>query len=128
MNFEKYLLSEESGDIAKGIFSQDGKKVMGTRTGKLTLGFIDSEGYIKDVDWKTFHASNLPWMASQKDDDNFVKKEYLNIVVNQEKQFNKKVDYNSWLRSNSNKSWEEKVDKAVSMFNLKISKTGLKRV
>jgi hypothetical protein len=120
------FLGEGKKAVAKGIFSQEGRKIQGTRTGKMLLGIQYDDGTVENVTMKQFMASNLDWVESQVANDSYWKKEFLQALVKQEKQFNKKVDYNSWANANKNASWEERVGAATQMMSVKYSKAGLK--
>ena len=112
--------------VYKAIMNQEGRKIEGTRTGKMFLSFVDGEGYVKNVTWKQFKSSNLPWSKSQEDDDSKAKKDFIQALLSQEKQFNKKVDYNSWHNRHKNADFETKVEKVFELTSAKYPKTGLK--
>jgi len=122
---ETSLISEASDQTEyKAIFSQDGKKIDGERTGKLLLGFAQ-DGKVTNVTWKQFKASKLPWSTNQVKDDCLAKKNFIMALMKQEKQFNKKVDANRALHDKS-LSFEDKVDKIFAVTSAKYPKTGLK--
>jgi len=110
----------------KAIFTQAGKKIQGARSGKLLLGFVDDEGYVKNVTWKEFKASSLPWSPTQQKEDSNRKKDFIQALLRREKQFNKQVDYNSWHQKNKTASFETKVDKVLEMTSANYPKSGLK--
>jgi hypothetical protein len=112
----------EKKAVAKGIFTEVGRKVQGLRGAKLTVGIKYDDGTIEDMTWKQFTKSNLPWVGDQK----MQKEEFFNALVKQEKQFNRKVDFNVWAKQNMNVSWEEKVSKAMEMMSVKYAKRGIK--
>lgn len=127
MNYlvEKYL-GESTNAISKGIFNQEGRKIMGTRTGKMLLGLEREDGTIQNVTWKQFQAAKVPWRENQKG-ETLTKKEFLQALIKQEKQFNKKVDYNTWAkREGKNASFEEHVDWLLKNTSAKYPKSGLK--
>lgn len=104
----------------KSIFSEDGKKVAGTRQSKLILGVVDQDSFITTLSFKDWANSPLPDNSSE-----YVKNEVLTNLVKQITQFNKKVDYNSWVRKNENATFEQKVNKLFE-FGCKFPKAGLK--
>ena len=125
--FKNYLKESSKKAVGKGIFSQEGRKIQGTRTGKMLLGIKYDDDTVENVTMKQFMASNLDWVESQVADDNYWKKEFLKSLVSQEKQFGRKVDYNSWANKNKNATWEEKVGAATQMMSVKYSKAGIKQ-
>ena len=126
MNLINKYLGEESKSkqISKGIFSYDGRKIMGARTGGMQLGFLNDDDTIDIVTWKQFKSSKLPWLDTQKKDDSYLKKEFLMALVKKIKQFNKKVDFNQFARGNV--SFEDKVDWILTKGGVKYSKSGVK--
>jgi hypothetical protein len=119
-------LNEDKQKPYKAIFNQDGQKVNGSRSGKMLLGFADEDGNVTNVTWKQFKASNLPWSKHQQSDDSQRKKDFIMALLKKEKQFNKKVDYNSWHNKNKSASFEDKVDKIFELTSARYSKSGIK--
>jgi len=122
---EKYL--GEGGNTKgayKAVFSSEGKKIMGTRTGKLQLGMADEEGHVTLFTAKQFLASKLPWADNQKEEDNYFKKEFLMNLIKKEKNFGRKVDYNSFVKK-GNPSFEEKLAWILKNTSVKYTKTGV---
>ena len=113
--------------VSKGIFNMDGKKVMGERKSKMTLSVLYDDDTVEDMTWKQFKDSKLPWVGGQEMDDNLAKKDFLQGMVKQQKQFNKQVDYNTWAKQNMNSTWEQKVDMAMNMLGAKYNKRGMMR-
>lgn len=121
---EQYSLNENSKPIAKAVFTKEGRKIQGTRTGKLQLGFLNDDDTIDIVTAKQFLSSSLPWVDNQQDDDNYFKKEFLMALLKKEKHFGRKVDYNKWVR-NGNPTFEEKLGYILKNMSVKYTKTGV---
>jgi hypothetical protein len=120
---EKYLGEAKQGAY-KAVFSIEGKKIQGTRMGKLQLGTADEEGNVTVMNAKQFLASKLPWPDNQKSDDNYFKKEFLMKLIKKEKNFGKQVDYNSFVKK-GNPSFEEKLAWILKNTSVKYSKAGI---
>jgi transposase len=121
MKFKKYLGESEE---YKAIFSSQGRKIQGARTGKLQLGKVDSDGNVTLMTAKEFISSKLPWSSGQKDEDNYFKKEFLMNLLKKEKNFGKKVDYNSFTKK-GNPSFEDKLNWLLKNTSVKYSKAGV---
>jgi hypothetical protein len=104
----------------KSIFSEDGKKVAGTRQTKLIFGAVDHDSFITTLSFKDWANSPLPDNSSA-----YIKNEVLNNLLKQITQFNKKVEYNGWVRKNEYATFEQKVNKLLE-YGCKIPKSGLK--
>ena len=87
----------EADVVGKTIFS-DGK-------GKLFFGYYKTDDAVEFVDYKTW--KKLSFKDVSKGDTN--KDRVVNAILKNQKQFNKKVDYNMWYKKN-NPSFEEKMD------------------
>lgn len=108
--------------VSKGIFTKEGKKIQGSRSGYLVLMEKDSNNFLKELTWKQFKASSATFDSSAAVQDKFVTALLKTIT-----QFNKQVDYNSWSkRAGLKASFEEKVDMLLSLGAKSISKNGLK--
>ena len=103
---------DESSDVRKGIF-YDSK-------GKMALHLCDADGYLTTITWEQYKKSELKDESSENS-----QKEFLSSLLNQVKQFNVKVDYNTWVKK-SNPSWEEKVDYLIKNCGVKYTKAGIK--
>jgi hypothetical protein len=117
------VLNETRTAVKKGIYSQDGRKIEGSRQSKMLLAIEYDDGTVDNVTWKQFKDSKLPWVGGQETR----KQEFLMKLISQEKQFNKKVEYNSWVRKNQDVEWEVKVDQAMNMMSVKYAKAGMSR-
>ena len=114
-------LNESVKFVSKGIFTQDGKKVDGERKSKLFLAAVDENGYVHDMNWKEWSASNLKDTSSD-----LAKKQFIDRLAKQIKAFNKRVDLNTWLKA-GNRSFADIVNYIFKLdSNIKYPKTGLK--
>ncbi len=112
-------IDEASNFVSKGIYTLDGKKVMGSRSSKLFLMAKDSDDNLHDLSWKEWSQLNVTDTSSDA-----IKKEFINRLVKQIKMFNKKVDLNTWIKS-KNPSFEDTVNYIFKLDpNIKYSKTG----
>jgi hypothetical protein len=112
-------IDEASNFVSKGIYTLDGKKVMGSRSSKLFLMAKDSDDNLHDLSWKEWSQLNVTDTSSDA-----IKKEFINRLVKQIKMFNKKVDLNIWIKS-KNPSFEDTVNYIFKLDpNIKYSKTG----
>lgn len=125
----QFLLNEDSPKnlkesvkfVSKGIFTQDGKKVDGERKSKLFLAAVDENGYVHDMSWKEWSASNLKDTSSD-----LAKKQFIDRLAKQIKAFNKRVDLNTWLKA-GDRSFVDTVNYIFKLdLNIKYPKTGLK--
>jgi hypothetical protein len=108
--------AEESKEVRKGIFINPSK-------GTMTLEILFSDKSLKGITWEEYKKSKLvDDQTSEKAKDDFVK-----ALLSQEPQFNKKVDYNVWVKK-SNPDWMEKVDYIMKNMSSKYTKKGIKRV
>ncbi len=110
------ILSDDQPE-SKGIY-QDSK------TGRLGLFFYyptddKSKSDLREATWKEFKNSKLKDTSSDR-----LKKEFVYSLLNQFKQFNKKVDFNTWSKK-GNPSFEEKVDWLLKN-GAKYTKSGIK--
>ena len=122
---DKYLgESLNEGKAYKAVFSSDGKKIQGTRMGKLQLGTADEDGNVTVMTAKQFLASKLPWADNQKGEDNMFKKEFLMKLIKKEKNFGRQVDYNSFVKK-GNPSFEDKLAWIMKNTSAKYSKAGV---
>jgi len=124
MNLIDKYLGEEKKGAYKAVFSSEGKKIQGTRMGKLQLGMADEDGNVTLFTTKQFLSSNLPWADNQKSEDNYFKKEFLMKLIKKEKNFGRQVDYNSFVKK-GNPSFEEKLKWILKNTNVKYSKAGV---
>lgn len=120
---EKYLGEANEGSY-KAVFSSEGKKIQGTRMGKLQLGMADEDGNVTVMTAKQFLASKLPWSDNQKAEDNYFKKEFLMKLVKKEKNFGRQVDYNSFVKK-GNPTFEEKLQWILKNTSVKYPKSGV---
>jgi len=114
---------DDSNIIAKGIFSQDGKKILGARSGKYTLDAQDKNGFLKSLSWKDYKKLNVPDKSSD-----FIKDEFVKSLFSKEKSFGKKIDFNGFIRKNPSASFEQKVDWILKNTKIKLSKAGIKAI
>lgn len=88
--------------------------------GVMVLATKHEDNTLTELTWQDFRKSNLPSKISDR-----LQQEFLSALLKQEKQFNKKVDYNSWVKK-SNPSWEEKIDYILKNLSAKYTKKGIK--
>jgi hypothetical protein len=102
------------GDIAVGIMESKssvneadvvGKTVFSDGKGKLHFGYYKTDDAVEFVDYKTW--KKLSFKDVSKGDTN--KDRVINAILRNQKQFNKKVDYNMWAKK-TNPSFEQKMD------------------
>ena len=119
---DKTIVEESASSefVAKNIYSEDGKKVDGARSGKFYLGAEDSDGNITNMNWKKWKSLDVSGKPSE-----YVQKEVIKSLLSQIKNFGTKVDFNSFSRG---KGFEEKVDWQLTNGGCKFPKTGLKAV
>lgn len=87
----------EADVVGKTVFS-DGK-------GKLFFGYYKTDDGVTFVDYKTWKKLNFKDVS--KGDTN--KDRVISAILKNQKQFNKKVDYNMWVKK-TNPSFEQKMD------------------
>ena len=98
--YNEYQMDEsvnEADVVGKTVFS-DGK-------GKLFFGYYKTDDGVEFVDYKTW--AKLSFKDVSKGDTN--KDRVVNSILKNQKQFNKKVDYNMWAKK-TNPSFEQKMD------------------
>ena len=106
--------------ITKGIYTQDGKKVEGARSSKLSLGAVDKHGIVTDLTWKEWVALKVPDTSSAG-----TKKEFLNRLAKPIKQMAKTIELNTFLKKLP--SFEDAVNYIFKLdSSVKYSKSGLK--
>ena len=76
--------------------------------------------FINSLTWDEFKKSKVPFEASE-----YSKKGFINSLLKQEKQFNKKVDFNSFVKK-ENPSFEQQVDWLLNNTSAKYTKKGIK--
>ena len=104
----------EADVVGKTVFS-DGK-------GKLHFGYYKTDDAVEFVDYKTW--KKLSFKDVSKGDTN--KDRVINAILKNQKQFNKKVDYNMWAKK-TNPSFEQKMDWFIQNgWISNITKTGIK--
>ena len=72
------------------------------------------------VTWEQYKKSDLPDTTSDS-----IKEEFLKAMLAKEKQFNRKVDYNTWQKK-TNPTWEEKIDYITKKIDYITKKMGIK--
>ena len=82
-----------------------GKTVFSDGRGKLHFGYYKTDDAVEFVDYKTW--KKLSFKDVSKGDTN--KDRVINSILRNQKQFNKKVDYNMWAKK-TNPSFEQKMD------------------
>ena len=93
----KFESVNEANVVGKAVFD-DGK-------GKLAFGYYKDDDEVALVDYKTWKKLNFKDVS--KGDTN--KDRLVKAILRKQKQFNKKVEYNTWSKK-TNPSFEEKMD------------------
>jgi hypothetical protein len=91
---------KESVNEAKAI----GKKIFSDAKGKLFFGYQNDDDSIHLVDYKTWKKLSMKDLSNE-----FMANRIINSIVRNERQFNKKVDYNMWSKK-TNPSFEDRMD------------------
>ena len=118
---EELALHEANKFKSKGIYTAEGKKVMGERSSKYQLMGLQEDGEsLTGMTWLQWKKLNVPDTSSEQAHDKFIKS-----CLVQVKQFNRKVDFNSFAKR-GNPSFEDKVDFLVKNCGVKIPKSGIK--
>ncbi len=105
--------------MKKTIFSETQKKRLGERKAKYFFAVADDEGYVVNLTYKQFMAHSTEYA----DPGEYTQKEVLRALLAQIVQFNKKLDYNQWVKKNQ-PTFMEKVEKLLGM-GAKWTKAGL---
>lgn len=116
MKYTSITEGKFSGALSKGLFI-DGNKAI--------LSALFPDDYSKDLTWKEYKALKVKEEVSPYLQDQIILAfdKTLNKQGNQG--FNKRIEINQWLRHPKNKTFEEKVDKYLSL-GLKFPKSGIK--
>ena len=91
---------KESVNEAKAI----GKKIFSDAKGKLFFGYQNDDDSVHLVDYKTWKKLSMKDLSNE-----FMANRIINSIVRNERQFNKKVDYNMWSKK-TNPSFEDRMD------------------
>lgn len=105
--------------VRKGVFTEEGKKVQGTRPARMFLMAVDKDDNLTKLNWKEYKKLNLP-----DNINNYVEREFTKALADQLRNFGDKVDYNKFIKE-KNPSFEEKVDYLLKN-GAKYTKRGLK--
>jgi hypothetical protein len=81
-----------------------GKKIFSNAKEKLFFGYQNDDDTIQLVDYKTWKKLPMKDLSNE-----FLSNRVINSIVGNQKQFNKKVEYNMWAKK-TNPSFEEKMD------------------
>jgi hypothetical protein len=107
----------ESVNEAKAI----GKKIFSDAKGKLFFGYQNDDDTIQLVDYKTWKKLPMKDLSNE-----FLSNRVINSIVGNQKQFNKKVEYNMWSKK-TNPSFEDRMDWFIkNNWISNITKTGIK--
>ncbi len=94
------VLEESVNEAKKPI----GKKVFSNAKGKLFFGYQNDDDTIQLVDYKTWKKLPMKDLSNE-----FMANRVINSIVGNERQLNKKVDYNMWSKK-TNPSFEDRMD------------------
>lgn len=81
-----------------------GKKIFSDAKGKLFFGYQNDDDTIQFVDYKTWKKLPMKDLSNE-----FLSNRVINSIVRNQKQFNKKVEYNMWSKK-TNPSFEDRMD------------------
>jgi hypothetical protein len=99
-----------------------GKTIFSNGKGKLFFGYYKTDDAVEFVDYKTWKKLNFKDVSK----GDFNKNRVIDSILRNQKQFNKKVDYNMWAKK-TNPSFEEKMDWFIKNgWITNITKTGIK--
>ena len=116
------VLVLESKSINEDFKAVVGKTIFSDGKGKLFFGYYKEDDSVYFVDYKTW--AKLSMKDVSKSDMH--KKQVLSTILNNQKQFNKKVDYNMWYKK-TNPSFEQSMDYFMKNgFIGNITKAGIK--
>lgn len=111
------IVMGESVNEAKAI----GKKIFSDAKGKLFFGYQNDDDTVQLVDYKTWKKLPMKDLSNE-----FMANRIINSIVRNERQFNKKVEYNMWSKK-TNPSFEERMDYFIkNNWISNITKTGIK--
>jgi hypothetical protein len=100
-----------------------GKTVFSDGKGKLFFGYYKKDNSVHFVDYKTW--AKLPLSDLSSGHNNKIR--VINSILKNQKQFNKKVDYNMWTKQILAPSFQEKMDYFIKNgWISNISKAGIK--
>jgi hypothetical protein len=81
-----------------------GKKIFSDAKGKLFFGYQNDDDTVQLVDYKTWKKLSMKDLSNE-----FLANRVINSIVRNERQFNKKVEYNMWSKK-TNPSFEDRMD------------------
>ena len=109
--------TSESVNEAKAI----GKKIFSDAKGKLFFGYQNDDDTVQLVDYKTWKKLSMKDLSNE-----FMANRIINTIVRNERQLNKKVEYNMWSKK-TNPSFEDRMDYFIkNNWISNITKTGIK--
>ena len=98
-----------------------GKKIFSDAKGKLFFGYQNDDDTVQLVDYKTWKKLSMKDLSNE-----FLANRVINSIVRNERQFNKKVEYNMWSKK-TNPSFEDRMDYFIkNNWISNITKTGIK--
>jgi hypothetical protein len=98
-----------------------GKKIFSDAKGKLFFGYQNDDDTIQLVDYKTWKKLSMKDLSNE-----FFANRVINSIVRNQKQFNKKVEYNMWSKK-TNPSFEDRMDWFIKNgWISNITKSGIK--
>ena len=98
-----------------------GKKIFSDAKGKLFFGYQNDDDTVQLVDYKTWKKLPMKDLSNE-----FMANRIINSIVRNERQFNKKVEYNMWSKK-TNPSFEDRMDYFIkNNWISNITKTGIK--
>ena len=98
-----------------------GKKIFSDAKGKLFFGYQNDDDSVQFVDYKTWKKLSMKDLSNE-----FLANRVINSIVRNERQLNKKVEYNMWSKK-TNPSFEDRMDYFIkNNWISNITKTGIK--
>jgi hypothetical protein len=98
-----------------------GKKIFSDAKGKLFFGYQNDDDSVHLVDYKTWKKLSMKDLSNE-----FMANRLINTILKNERQFNKKVDYNMWSKK-TNPSFEDRMDYFIKNgWISNITKAGIK--
>ena len=118
-------IEDATGKIVMGesatAFKTSGKKIFSDAKGKLFFGYQTDDDTVQLVDYKTWKKLSMKDLSNE-----FMANRVINTIVRNERQLNKKVEYNMWSKK-TNPSFEDRMDYFIkNNWISNITKTGIK--
>ena len=119
--FIKKFKKGKSVNESSTAFKTSGKKIFSDAKGKLFFGYQTDDDTVQLVDYKTWKKLSMKDLSNE-----FMANRIINTIVRNERQLNKKVEYNMWSKK-TNPSFEDRMDYFIkNNWISNITKTGIK--